>query len=162
VETLDADTKRPSLAAPEVRMADLVLPNQTNYYRTMFGGAAMAFMDKAAAIAALRFCRMPIVTGASEQIDFRQPVHEGEIIEALAKVIYAGRSSMIARVHIYGEHALKGDRRLCTTGFFSIVAVSPEGNPLIVPELLLEDDTARAEWEEGERIHRSIRARHAC
>jgi acyl-CoA hydrolase len=159
VETIKDEP--PALVAPEIVMADLVLPNQTNYYRTMFGGDAMAFMDKAAAIAALRFGRQPIVTGSSEQIDFRHPVHEGEIIEARARVIYAGRSSLVVRVHVYGEHALKGDRRLCTVGYFSLVAIGPDGTPLVVPRLLLDEDDeeAREEWLIGEHIHHTITAR---
>lgn len=40
--------------APEVYVADIILPNQTNNYNTMFGSEVMALMDKAAGIAALR------------------------------------------------------------------------------------------------------------
>jgi acyl-CoA hydrolase len=137
------------------------MPNQTNYYRTMFGGAAMAFMDKACAIAALRFCRLPIVTASSEHIDFRKPIYEGEMIEALARVIYVGQTSLVSRVHIYGEDPLKNNRRLCTTGYFSLVAISPDGQRMPMPRLLLEDDQARAEWPVGERIHNAIQARRA-
>lgn len=147
------DTDRPLVVSPEITMADLVMPNQTNYYRTMFGGDAMALMDKAAAIAALRFCRQPIVTASSEHIDFRKPIHEGEIIEALARVIYTGRSSLVVRVHVYGENALSGDWRLCTTGYFTMIAIGPDGQRLLVPRVALEDDEARSEWATGERIH---------
>jgi acyl-CoA hydrolase len=145
--------------APEIHVTDIVLPNQTNNFSTMFGGEVMAMMDKAAAIAALRFCRKPLVTASSERIDFRTPIHAGEIIEAIARVIYVGRTSMITRVHIYAEHPLIGDRRVCTTGYFSMVAVDAEGNPTPVPRLLLEDDQARAEWAVGEEIRKVIDAR---
>lgn len=150
------EDQRPALIAPEITMADLVLPTQTNYYRTMFGGDAMAFMDKAAAIAALRFCRLPIVTASSEHIDFRQPIHEGELIEARARVIYVGRSSLVSRVHVYGEDPLKNNRRLCTTGYFTMVALGNDRQRLLLPRLLLEDDDARDEWETGKQIHRNI------
>jgi acyl-CoA hydrolase len=155
----DGNNDRPALVAPEISMAELVQPPQTNYYRTMFGGEAMAFMDKAAAIAALRFCRLPIVTASSEHIDFREPIHEGEMIEALARVIYVGRSSLVSRVHIYGEDPLKNNRRLCTTGYFSMVAIGPDGTRLQMPHLLLEDDRARDEHIIGEAIHNNIATR---
>jgi uncharacterized protein (TIGR00369 family) len=148
----------PRLAA-EVRMADIVLPNQTNNHNTMFGGEVMALMDRAAGIAALQFCRKPVVTASSERIDFRTPIHAGEIIEAIARVIYVGRTSMITRVHIYAEHPLIGDRRVCTTGYFSMVAVDAKGRPIPVPRLLLEDEQARAEWALGEEIRQAIDAR---
>ena len=145
--------------APEIHISDIVLPNQTNNFNTMFGGEVMAMMDKAAAIAALRFCRRPLVTASSERIDFRTPIHAGEIIEAIARVIYVGRTSMITRVHIYAEHPIKGEKRVCTTGYFSMVAVDPQGQGLPVPRLLLEDDAARAEWAIGEEIRHGIDAR---
>ena len=145
--------------APEIHVTDIVLPNQTNNFNTMFGGEVMALMDKAAAIAGLRFCRQPLVTASSERIDFRTPIHAGEIIEAIARVIFVGRTSMIVRVHIYAEHPLKGDTRVCTTGYFSMVSVDKQGQPIAVPRLLLEDDAARAEWTLGEEIRRAIDAR---
>lgn len=154
------DHELPGRVAPEVFTADLVLPGQTNYYRTMFGGDAMAMMDKTAAIAALRFCRQPIVTASTEHIDFRQPVHEGEIIEARARVIFVGHSSLVVRVHVYGENTLNGDRRLCTTGYFNMVSITPDGKaaPLGV-RLEFENEEARQEWETGKRIHEAITQR---
>jgi uncharacterized protein (TIGR00369 family) len=96
----EQDNGQTPRAAPEIHVTDIVLPNQTNNFGTMFGGEVMALMDKAAAIAGLRFCRQPLVTASSERIDFRTPIHAGEIIEAIARVIYVGRTSMIVRVHI--------------------------------------------------------------
>ena len=145
--------------APEIHITDIVLPHQTNNFNTMFGGEVMALMDKAAAIAGLRFCRQPLVTASSERIDFRTPIHAGEIIEAIARVIYVGHTSMIVRVHIYAEHPLSGDMRVCTTGYFSMVSVDKQGRPILVPRLLLEDDAAHAEWALGEDIRRAIDAR---
>ena len=66
---------------------------------------------------------------------------------------------MIMRVHIYAEHLLTGERRNCTTGYFSMVAVDPQGQPVPVPQLLLEDDVAQAEWAVGEDLRRMIEAR---
>lgn len=147
--------------APEVRVADIVLPNQTNTFGTMFGGNALALMDKAAAIAAWRFCRQPVVTASTEHIDFRAPVHQGEIVEALARVVYAGRTSLVVRVDVYAEHPFRGDRCLCTTGYFSMVSVGPDGKPIPVPTLVADDDEARREWLVGEKIHNAIIARRS-
>lgn len=151
---------RPTRIADEERMADIILPDQTNGFGTMFGGDVMALMDKAAAIAALRFCRQPVVTASSERIDFRTPISQGEIVEARSRVIFVGRTSMVIRVHLFAEHPLIGDRRMCTTGYFSMVAV-PQGStpPGPVPGLLFEDDEARAEHVIGAEIHAAITAR---
>jgi len=152
-------TQQNAYPAPEIHITDIVLPNQTNNFNTMFGGEVMAMMDKAAAIAGLRFCRQPLVTASSERIDFRTPIHAGEIIEAIARVIYVGHTSMVVRVHIYAEHPFKGDRRVCTTGYFSLVSIDEQGQPQLVPRLLVEDDGAQAEWAIGEEIRHMIDAR---
>jgi acyl-CoA hydrolase len=151
---------RPALAAGEERMADIILPSQTNGFGTMFGGDVMALMDKSAAIAALRFCRQPVVTASSERIDFRTPIGQGEIIEAFSKVIYVGRTSMVVRVRIYAEHPLVGDRRICTTGYFSMVAVTRDGTPATpVPTLRIESPEAEEEHRIGAEIYAAIAQR---
>lgn len=151
---------RPRKVADEERMAEIVLPNQTNGFGTMFGGDVMALMDKAAAIAALRFCRQPLVTASSERIDFRTPIGQGEIVEAFSRVIYVGRTSMVVRVRVYAEHPLHGERRVCTTGYFSMVAIGVDGaKPAPVPDLALDDDEARAEHTVGVEVARSVAAR---
>jgi acyl-CoA hydrolase len=155
------DAEQAPRAAPDVYITDIILPNQTNNHGTMFGGEVLALMDKAAGIAALRFCRQPVVTASTERIDFRTPIQQAEVIEAQARVIYVGRSSMIVRIRILAEHPLIGDRRVCTTGYFSMVAIDKAGRPHPVPRLLLEDDEARAEWEVGEEIRRAIEARRS-
>lgn len=155
----DTGVERATQAATEVHITDLVLPNQTNNHGTMFGGEVLSMMDKAAGIAALRFCRKPVVTASTERIDFRTPIHTGEIIEATAKVIFVGRTSLIVRIHIYAEHSLIGERRICTTGYFSMVAIDGDGRPAQVPQLLLADADAQAEWQVGEEIRRVIDAR---
>lgn len=153
------ESHRPTKVAPEAYMTDIVLPNQANSLGTMFGGEVMALMDKAAAVAAFRFCRRAVVTASTERIDFRTPIHPGEIVEARARVVHVGRSSMIVRIHVFAEHPLKGDVRLCTTGYFSMVALNEQRNPTTVPSLALEDDDAKAEWIIGEEIRNAIKAR---
>lgn len=150
----EAVSERPARAADEERVADIILPHQTNGFGTMFGGDLMALMDKAAAIAALRFCRQPVVTASTERLDFRTPISQGEIVEASARVIFVGRTSMVVRVRVLAEHPLRGERRICTTGYFSMVAISRDGGrPRPVPELLLPDDEARVEHALGAEIH---------
>lgn len=145
--------------APEIYITDIILPNQTNNYGTMFGGEVLSMMDKAAGIAALRFCRQPVVTASTERIDFRTPIHLGEIIEAVARTIYVGHTSLIVRVRISAEHPLIGERRICTTGYFTMVAVGQDGRPVPVSPLLLEDEHAKAEWVIGEEIKHVVDAR---
>jgi acyl-CoA hydrolase len=79
----------------------------------------------------------------------------------MARVIYVGRTSLVVRVHVYGEHPFRGERRLCTTGYFSMVSIGPDNRPIAVPQLLLDDEVAREEWPVGEQIHAAILERRS-
>lgn len=152
-------SERPSRRAPVVTMSDIVLPGQTNNHGTMFGGEVLAMMDKAAALAALRFCRQQVVTASTERIDFRTPIRRGDLIDMVARVIYAGTTSMIVRIDAWTERPLSGERHWCTTGYYSMVSVDDEGRPCPIPRLLVETEAEHADWEHGAKIKASIQAR---
>lgn len=148
-----------AVRAPTVHMSDHVLPNMTNNHGTMFGGEVLAMMDKAAALAALRFCRQSVVTASTERIDFRTPIRQGDIVDMHARVIFTGTTSMIVRIDAWAERPLSGEREWCTTGYYSMVAVGQDGRPRPIPRLLVESETEREDWERGAEIKAAILAR---
>ncbi len=150
---------RPTCRALTIQMSDIVLPGQTNNHGTMFGGEVLAMMDKAAAIAALRFCRQFVVTASTERIDFRTPIHRGDLIDMTARVIYTGTTSMIVRIDAWAERPLSSERQWCTTGYYSMVSVSEDGRPCAIPRLLVETQSEQADWEHGAKIKASIQSR---
>lgn len=125
----------PAGTVVEARLIEMVFPNQTNHYGTLFGGQALALMDKAAFIAATRFSRRAVVTANSESVDFHVPVRQGELVEAISRVIATGRTSMTVEVELYSEELLTGVRRLATRGRFVMVALDSHGKPASVPPL---------------------------
>src|SRR5574344_270263 len=94
----------------EVRMAEIVFPNHTNHLGTLFGGQAMAWMDKAAFLAAARYSRRTVVTAHSDQIDFKLPIRVGEMVETVGRVVEVGRSSMTVQVELITEDLHSGER----------------------------------------------------
>lgn len=117
----------------EVRLIEMVFPEQTNHYGTLFGGQALALMDKAAFIVASRYARRTVVTASSEKVDFHVPVRQGQLVELLARVTATGRTSMSVDVDLFAEDLLSGDRQLCTRGKFVLVALDAHGHPTQVP-----------------------------
>jgi acyl-CoA hydrolase len=113
----------------ESRIWEIVFPDHANHLGTLFGGQALAWMDKAAFIAATRFARRTVVTARSEQVDFHVPVRQGQLVELVARVVDVGRSSLQVEVDLHAEDALAGTRRLCTRGRFTMVALAPNGAP---------------------------------
>lgn len=128
----------PAGAMTEVRLMEMVFPEQTNHYGTLFGGQALALMDKAAFIVASRYARRTVVTASSERCDFHVPVRQGQLVELVARVVGTGRSSMTVEVDLYAEELLTGARRLGTRGRFVMVALDPDGKPTSVPALAPE------------------------
>lgn len=119
----------------EVRFVEMVFPEQTNHYGTLFGGQALALMDKAAFVAASRHARRMVVTASSERVDFHVPIRQGQLVELVARVCGVGRTSMTVEVEVWAEDLLSGDRRLGTRGRFVLVALDAHGAPAEVPPL---------------------------
>ncbi|WP_433927423.1 acyl-CoA thioesterase [Sorangium cellulosum] len=119
----------------EARLVEMVFPEQTNHYGTLFGGQALALMDKAAFILASRYARRSVVTASSEKVDFHVPVRQGQLVELVTRVASTGRSSITVDVDLYAEDLISGDRQLATRGRFVLVALDTHGKPTGVPPL---------------------------
>ena len=119
----------------EARLLEMVFPDHTNHLGTLFGGQALAWMDKAAFIAASRYARRSVVTARSEQVDFQLPIRQGQLVETIARVMSVGSSSMQVDVEVFAEDLLSGDRELCTRGRFTMIALDARGRPTPVPPL---------------------------
>jgi acyl-CoA hydrolase len=118
-----------------VRLIDMIFPGDTNHHGTLFGGTALAHMDKVAFLAASRHGRATFVTAASERIAFTAPAMKGELIEAAARIVRVGNSALDVEVQLTAEALLSGDRRLCTRGLFTLVAVKHADTRLPLPPL---------------------------
>ncbi|WP_019832420.1 acyl-CoA thioesterase [Sphingomonas sp. PR090111-T3T-6A] len=118
-----------------VQLIDMVFPGDTNHHGTLFGGVALAHMDKVAFLAAARHGRAPFVTASCEKIDFAAPARAGEIVEATGRVVRVGNSSLDVEVELVAEVPVSGERRLCTRGRFTLVAVKGPETRLPLPPL---------------------------
>ena len=115
-------------------LMEIVYPEDTNSQGTLFGGHALSLMDRIAFIVASRFTRMPVVTARSEKVEFRSPVKQGELVELVGTVAEVGRTSVRIQIEMHREDLLTGDRSLCTTGEFVMVAVDEDGRPKPIPK----------------------------
>ncbi len=155
----DAPTPDETRVSAWVVTHDTVFPNQTNPLGTLFGGRVLQLMDVNASIACARFCREVVVTASSEPVDFRNPIHVGEIIEVRSRVAWVGTTSMIVRCEVHGENPLTGERRLCTIGHLNFVAIGDDGKPTAVPRLRVDTDEERRHWTTGQRVRDDIQRR---
>ncbi len=110
-------------AAPAMAIVDMVLPDQCNHHGTLFGGAALAMLDKLAFILGSKILRGTLVTAAVGQLDFRAPVPAGCLVDALGTVARIGRRSVDIDAQLVSEDVLSGQRTCCLTGRFTMVAI---------------------------------------
>ena len=148
------ENERPKQRAIEISHWDEVMPNMTNPHGTMFGGKVLEIMDNICAIAAMRYCRKQVVTISSEHVDFKVPIRAGTLLQIKAKVVRTGTTSMAVKVRLFSQHPAEENAHLCTTGFFNFVALDRTGkNTSVVPELIVETDEEKADWEHANKLH---------
>jgi acyl-CoA hydrolase len=133
----DSTPATPSASARlgTVTITRIVMPGQTNARGTLFGGVALALMDEAAAIVAIRHARSSVVTAHIQSVDFKAPITLAEAVEVTATLRMVGRTSMRVVVDTWGENLVTGERRFCTTAEFVFVAMGADGKPTAVPPL---------------------------
>lgn len=119
----------------QVQLIDMIFPGDANHHGTLFGGVAMAHMDKVAFLAAARHGRAPFVTACSDKIDFTAPGRIGDLIEATGRIVRVGNSSLDVEIELVAEDPVSGERRLCTRGCFTMVAVKGPDTKLPLPPI---------------------------
>jgi acyl-CoA hydrolase len=119
-------------------------------------------MDKCAAISAYRHSRNSVVTASIDRVDFREPIHLGDLLIMRSSVNFAGRSSMEVGVRVEAEDLLTGNRRHTNSCYLTFVAVDRNGRPVEVPELVPETEDELRRYEAAkQRRQRRLEERQA-
>jgi acyl-CoA hydrolase len=132
-----------TLAESHTEMTEIVLPNDTNTYGRVLGGAVLHWMDVCGAIAAMRFASEDVVTASMEHVDFKTPIDLGEVVVVEAYVYGTGRTSIEVNVEVRAENPKQDTERDTTSSFFTFVAVDDDGEPTPVPDLECPTETER-------------------
>src|SRR5271157_2192816 len=133
-------------------IVDMVMPGQANHYGTLFGGVLMAQMDKAANLAATRYCKGDCVTVSVDNIVFLKPVKLGEAIIVNASLIYVGKTSLLIRVNAESENQIGQRKTIISCADFVFVAVDKDGKPKPVPTPIIETEEEKRLFERGKKI----------
>ena len=142
--------------------SELMMPEHANNMGHVFGGVILSMMDKTAAIAAFRHSRAAVVTASIDRVDFREPIHLGDLVVMKASVNYVGRSSMEVGVRVEAEDLMSGIRRHTNSCYLTFVAVDRNGRPIEVAGLEPEtEDEQRRHVAAQERRRRRLEERQA-
>lgn len=118
--------------------SELMMPHHANNLGHVFGGVMLSMMDRTAAVAAFRHSRMNVVTASIDRVDFREPIHVGDLVVMKASVNFVGRTSMEVGVRVEAEELLTGRRRHTNSCYLTFVAVDRNGRPIEMPPVVPE------------------------
>ena len=124
----------------------LIRPVHINHYGRLFGGQLLEWIDEIAGIVAIRHSNAIVTTAAIDNLQFKAPAFEGDMIVLQGCVTCVGRTSMEIRVDTYIE-TLQGDRVMINRAYIDMVAINNEGVAIEVPDLLIETPEQQAEYE---------------
>jgi len=139
-------------------MTQIVMPMHTNGVAgVMFGGIMMQWIDVCAGVAAMRHAQGGVLTASIDRLDFKSPVHVGEIVVLQAQVNYTSKTSMEVGCRVDTEDMRTGIRRYVTRAYLTFVAIDKDGRPRPIESLALvtEDDHRRhaaAQLRRAERL----------
>lgn len=125
----------------------VVHPQDLNGAGRLFGGALLKMIDELAGIVAKRHCQGLIpTTAAIDNLQFKAGAYVNDLLVLIGYVTYTGTTSIEVRIDTYVED-LKGMRRPINRAYFVMVAIDENGKPTKVPQLIVESETEKAEWE---------------
>jgi acyl-CoA hydrolase len=145
----DMTPKKP--AASEAVVSEMMMPHQVNNLGHVFGGELLSMVDRAAAVAAMRHARSPVVTVSIDRVDFKQPIYTGELVTCSARVNFVGRTSIEIGVRVEAENLLTGQKRHTNTCLLTFVAIDADHEPRKVRPLDLADPEDERRAREGRR-----------
>jgi uncharacterized protein (TIGR00369 family) len=128
----------------EVRAAQLMGTEYANIFGNVHGGQVLHLVDNLAYVCAARYSGTAAVTASVDRVDFHEPIHVGELLNLVARIVYVGRTSLEVEINVYAEDIPSGTVRHTNTCHFTMVALK-DGRPTPVPRLICRtrEDKAR-------------------
>lgn len=132
-------------------MTNIVLPNETNSLRNLFGGELLAKMDRCASISAARHCARRVVTASVNHVSFKHPIPEGGIVVLESKVSRAFSTSMEVYVDVWLDDPIVGKKIHTNEGIYTFVAVDEYNKPVPIPQMEPETETEKLRFDAAQR-----------
>ena len=118
-----------------IEMTELVLPNDVNLLNNLKGGRLMHWIDIAAALTASKHSNHIVATVSMDSLDFKHPIHLGEMVKLVATLVSVGNTSMKIKVNVWAENLQTGNVVMTNEATLVFVALDGNGRPVRVPRL---------------------------
>lgn len=130
--------------------SEFALPTDANTLGNVLGGKVMHLVDLAAALAAVRHSRCPVVTASVDQMSFLHPVHIGQLIILRSSVNRVFRTSMEVGVRVQVENLLTGHIKHTSSAYLTFVAIDKDGKRMPIPPVIPETDDEKRRYIQAE------------
>jgi acyl-CoA hydrolase len=160
-------TRKAKLAPKFVResrheSSEIMMPQHANNLGHVFGGVILSLLDRVAAVSAIRHARQNCVTVSVDRVDFREPIHLGDLVVMKASVNYVGRTSMEIGVRVEAEDLATGARRHTNSCYLTFVAIDRNHRPIEIPAIVPESEEEKRRYQAAqERRRRRLEERNA-
>jgi len=108
----------------------VTMPRDTNHYGTIFGGVILSYVDQAGFVQARRHGNHKWVTAAIDRVDFKAPVHLGDVVNFYALTTREGTKSVTIAIDVEAERYTDGSVVPVTSATLTMVAVDAEGKAI--------------------------------
>ncbi|MDX2117704.1 MAG: hotdog domain-containing protein [Planctomycetota bacterium] len=118
---------------PAVRTLALrvvTMPRDTNHYGTIFGGVILSYIDQAGFVQARRHGNHKWVTAAIDRVEFKAPVHLGDVVNFYAHTTREGTKSVTIAIDVEAERYTDGSVVPVTSATLTMVSVDAAGNAI--------------------------------
>jgi acyl-CoA thioesterase YciA len=121
----------------------VMMPRDTNPHGTIFGGLILSYIDQAGAIGARQAIAQAggplpaLVTVALNRVEFHHPVHVGDVVRFLTRVVRTGRTSITMHVDVEAQRGTQPFQHVTEAEvvYVNIDPKAPERRPApIFPE----------------------------
>lgn len=104
-------------------------------HSNMFGGTMLALIDQSSGAYASQICDTPrMVTIKIDELIFKNPVKEGNIIKIYARVKEFGRTSISIYMEVRKHNVYTGVQEVVVHTEITFVRIDEEGNPIPISE----------------------------
>lgn len=116
---------------PAIRV--LMMPRDTNYHGTIFGGVILSHIDQAGAVAAIGAGCRQVATVAMDKVEFHQPVKVGELVSFYTDIVRIGKTSITIQVCVEATQREGGGNVPVTSAQITFVNLDKDGKKTPVP-----------------------------
>lgn len=114
----------------DIAIQVVMLPKDTNQFGTVFGGIILSYIDQAAFIEATKHGLHRWVTASVEKVDFKKPIHIGDITCFSTRTLKTGTKSVLVEVSVEVIRENTKEKEVVTDAFVTMVSVGPDGKSI--------------------------------